>query len=356
MSAVEATGLSDIDRIWAGDGSHLPGWFVDALAVPREDAFVTVGGAQVHYLRWGDRAKPGVLMAHGFLAHARCWAFIAPFLAADYHVVAYDLAGMGDSDARAGIDGDGRGCEMIAVAEASGLFDGPTRPVIIGHSFGAGVAVTALTTAPERFVGAIICDLMIMRPEALAVYWRGGRGSPGPAVPDGLHGLSFAPAERGRVDLEVLDRGVRARQFLGRMDDDGPPCRRSARSAGNRPRRAERALRHGFRGISARTGSRDDPDRRRAPRAPSPDAGRAARLRDGAKKHSCSLEIGPLNQSGISGEVLVPGGLSDGEFQLRKTQSPGSAWFNGFGMHHCDATSHAHQRRRRADCDQSNRG
>ena len=184
MSAAEATGSSDIDPIWAEDGSHLPDWFVDALAVPREEGFVTVEGAQIHYLRWGDRAKPGVLMAHGFLAHARCWAFIAPLLAADYHVVAYDLAGMGDSDARVGIDGDGRGREMIAVAEATGLFDGAAPPVIIGHSFGAGVAVTAMTIAAERFAGAINCDLMIMRPEALAAYWRGGRGSPGSGDPN----------------------------------------------------------------------------------------------------------------------------------------------------------------------------
>ena len=32
MSTAEATGSSDIDPIWAGDGSHLPDWFVDAQA------------------------------------------------------------------------------------------------------------------------------------------------------------------------------------------------------------------------------------------------------------------------------------------------------------------------------------
>ena len=26
----------DIDPVWAGDGSHLPEWFVSALKVPRE--------------------------------------------------------------------------------------------------------------------------------------------------------------------------------------------------------------------------------------------------------------------------------------------------------------------------------
>ena len=202
MYEKEYTGLVDIDPRWAGDASHLPGWFVDALAVPREEGFVTVEGAKVHFLRWGNRAKPGILMAHGFLAHARCWAFIAPFLAADYHVVAYDLAGMGDSEARAGLDGDGRGREMIAVAEATGLFDSPLPPVIIGHSFGAGIAVTAMTLKAERFSGAIICDLMIMRPEALADYWRGGRGSPGSGDPNKpVSRYPDYPTARGRYVL-----------------------------------------------------------------------------------------------------------------------------------------------------------
>src|SRR3546814_2919648 len=44
---------------------------------------------------------PGTgLNTHGFLAHARCFAFIAPFLAKDYDVVAYDLSAMGDSAVR----------------------------------------------------------------------------------------------------------------------------------------------------------------------------------------------------------------------------------------------------------------
>lgn len=172
------TASPDIVDIWAGD-QDLPAWFVEAMAVPREEAFVEVDGAKVHYFRWGTRGKPPLLMTHGFLAHARCFAFIAPFLAGDHDVIAYDLAGMGDSEMTAECDGDKRASGMVAVADALDLFSGDTKPRIIAHSFGSGVALSAMEMAGERFGGLIICDLMVMRPARLAAHFERGGGPPG---------------------------------------------------------------------------------------------------------------------------------------------------------------------------------
>ena len=55
-------GSTDIDPVWAGDGADIPEWFAWALSVPREEGFVEVGGARVHYLRWGRRDRPKLLM------------------------------------------------------------------------------------------------------------------------------------------------------------------------------------------------------------------------------------------------------------------------------------------------------
>ena len=172
------TASPDIVDIWAGD-QDLPAWFLHAMAVPREETFVEVDGSKVHYFRWGTRGKAPLLMTHGFLAHARCFAFIAPFLATDYDVIAYDLAGMGESEMSADCDGEKRAQGMVAVAEAMDLFSGSLKPRIIAHSFGSGVALTAMEMAGERFGGLIICDLMVMRPEKLAEHFKGGGGPPG---------------------------------------------------------------------------------------------------------------------------------------------------------------------------------
>ncbi len=179
--------VCDIDPLWAGDPSRLPAWFVAALSVPREEGFVAIDGVPIHYFRWGNPDAPPVLMTHGFLSHARCFAFVAPFLAKDYHVVAYDLSGMGDSHVRESCDMAGRGREMIGVAEALGLFRHVRKPVIVAHSFGSAVALRALSLAPGAFAGAIICDLMVLRPSRLEAFWAGGHTSPGSGDPNRPH-------------------------------------------------------------------------------------------------------------------------------------------------------------------------
>src|SRR4029077_584275 len=88
--------LADLD----GSPPPAPAWFLEALSSVPESAFVEVDGARIHYSRWGDRAKPGLLLVHGNAAHAHWWDYIAPYLARDYNVAAMDLSGMGDSNWR----------------------------------------------------------------------------------------------------------------------------------------------------------------------------------------------------------------------------------------------------------------
>ncbi len=169
---------NDIVDQWAA--SHdLPAWFLRAMDVPREDTFVEVDGHKVHYFRWGQRGKPPLLMTHGFLAHARCFAFIAPFLAEEYDIIAYDLAGMGESEMIPDCDSLKRAERMVEIADALDLFSGPVKPKIIAHSFGSGVALQAMELAGERFGGLVICDLMILRPERLQAHFEAGGGPPG---------------------------------------------------------------------------------------------------------------------------------------------------------------------------------
>lgn len=143
-----------------------PQWFKDAIAVTPEDNIVEVEGAPIHYLSWGARGKPGLLLVHGNAAHAGWWSFIAPFLSRDYHVVAPDLSGMGDSAWRpAGYSMEGFAAEVLAVAEHSGLLSVEEPPVIVGHSFGGFVTILAGALYGERLGGSIILDAPVNPPD-----------------------------------------------------------------------------------------------------------------------------------------------------------------------------------------------
>jgi len=160
---IRQTGLADLD--YANNDS--PAWLTDALAVPREQGVVSVEGCDINYFRWGDPSKPGIVMLHGFLSHARCFAFIAPYLAADYHIVAYDMSGMGDSGVRESYPDEIRVRELLEVASHTGMFDNNKVPTIIAHSYGGRIGTSAMHAHPEKFSGIIICDLMILRPSVL---------------------------------------------------------------------------------------------------------------------------------------------------------------------------------------------
>ncbi|MFK8042492.1 alpha/beta fold hydrolase [Congregibacter sp.] len=153
------------------DATDVPDWLESALSVPREEGWVQSGGCDIRYFRWGNPKNPGLVLMHGFLAHSRCFAFIAPFLAEDYHVVAFDLSGMGDSGAREEYPDAVRSAEVADVARAAGLFDHAVKPIVIAHSYGGHVALTAMQDQHSLFGGLIICDLMVLRPERLEAYF-----------------------------------------------------------------------------------------------------------------------------------------------------------------------------------------
>jgi pimeloyl-ACP methyl ester carboxylesterase len=151
---------------FSGEPPPAPLWFAQAVNDKPEDCWVEVAGARIHYLRWGDRSRPGLLLVHGNAAHAYWWSFIAPFLSHDYNVSAMDLSGMGDSDWRAeGYSMEGFADEQLAVAEHAGMFAQHEAPVIVGHSFGGFVTILAGALYGERLAGTMILDSPVNPPD-----------------------------------------------------------------------------------------------------------------------------------------------------------------------------------------------
>jgi pimeloyl-ACP methyl ester carboxylesterase len=141
-----------------GQEPDAPKWFADAIAQEPERSLVESLGTRIEMLTWGERGKPGLLLAHGNSAHADWWSFIAPYLAQDFRVASMSLAGMGASDWRDSYAFQDFAEDAEAVARAAGLYDGGVKPIYIGHSFGGSQVFFAAASHPERMRAAILVD------------------------------------------------------------------------------------------------------------------------------------------------------------------------------------------------------
>ena len=120
------------------------------------DKNIQVKGMNFHYLEWGDAANPTVLMLHGNAQQAHSWDFISLALSEDYHVLALDQRGHGDSDwAR---DGDysveAQTGDLGGFVEKAGL----EGFVLIGHSMGGRNSYVWASQNPTKLNGLVIVD------------------------------------------------------------------------------------------------------------------------------------------------------------------------------------------------------
>lgn len=144
------------------DAPNAPAWFRRALAVEPRHGEVRVEGARIHFLRWGETRRPGIVFVHGGAAHAHWWSFIAPLFLHEYRVAAIDLSGHGDSERRADYPRELWAREVMAVADAAD-FDG--APIVVGHSMGGFVTIATAVEFGDRLAGAVVLDSPVRRPD-----------------------------------------------------------------------------------------------------------------------------------------------------------------------------------------------
>ncbi|HTJ67535.1 MAG TPA: SDR family oxidoreductase [Actinospica sp.] len=108
---------------------------------------VTSGGVDLAVFELGDPAKPPVLLVHGYPDTHRVWDVVAEDLAADHHVIRYDVRGAGASGHPRRLQGyhlDQLADDLFAVADAVS----PDRPVhLAAHDWGSIQAWHAATDA-----------------------------------------------------------------------------------------------------------------------------------------------------------------------------------------------------------------
>ena len=103
---------------------------------------------RLHYADWGNESAPPLILLHGGRDHCRNWDWIAQRLRNDWHVIAPDLRGHGDSQ---WADAGGYMMDGFIYDLAQLIHQQALAPVtIIAHSMGGNVALRYTGVFPEQ--------------------------------------------------------------------------------------------------------------------------------------------------------------------------------------------------------------
>ncbi len=102
---------------------------------------------RLHYVDWGNEGAPPMLLVHGGRDHCRNWDWVAEALRDDYHIIAPDLRGHGDSQWMIG----GSYNQIDYVYDIAQLLrqTGMSPVTIIGHSLGGSISLLYAGLYPD---------------------------------------------------------------------------------------------------------------------------------------------------------------------------------------------------------------
>ena len=121
---------------------------------------------RLHYVDWGNPTAPPLVLVHCGRDHCRNWDWVAADLARDWHVIAPDLRGHGDS----AWSSDGSYGMAPFVYDLAQLIHGlKLAPVtLIAHSLGGNVALRYAGLYPENVVKLVAIEGLGPSPKWLA--------------------------------------------------------------------------------------------------------------------------------------------------------------------------------------------
>ncbi len=111
---------------------------------------------KLHYVDWGNAAKPLMVLLHGGRDHARNWDQVALQLRSGYHLIAPDLRGHGDSEWARGSE-----YSMVEyVLDLAQLLEPLAAfPVLLtGHSLGGAIALQYSGVYPEHVAKVVAIE------------------------------------------------------------------------------------------------------------------------------------------------------------------------------------------------------
>ncbi len=124
--------------------------------------FFTSQRTRLHYLDWGNRGAPVLILIHGGFDHGRSWDWTARALSADWHVIVPDLRGHGDSAWSA--DGNYMIHQYVYDLAQLVALQSEAQVTIISHSLGGSIALRYAGLFPDTVRKLVAIEGLGMAP------------------------------------------------------------------------------------------------------------------------------------------------------------------------------------------------
>jgi pimeloyl-ACP methyl ester carboxylesterase len=121
---------------------------------------------RLHYVDWGNPGAPPLVLVHGGRDHCRNWDWVATAMRHDWHVIAPDLRGHGDSQWST----DGYYSMPGYIYDLAQLIDQQrlAPATIVAHSLGANIALRYTGIFPEKVRRLVAIEGLGPSPKVLA--------------------------------------------------------------------------------------------------------------------------------------------------------------------------------------------
>jgi pimeloyl-ACP methyl ester carboxylesterase len=119
--------------------------------------FIMINSLRLHYLDFGNSAKPPLICIHGLSGNAHSFDALAAHLTSDYHVISIDVRGRGDSQWGPSDDYTpaAYNSDLAALIEQCGW----SRVTLIGTSMGGMIAMLYAGGYPDRVERIVLNDV-----------------------------------------------------------------------------------------------------------------------------------------------------------------------------------------------------
>lgn len=124
--------------------------------------YVVRNQLRLHHLDWGNHGRHPIVLVHGSRLHAHVWNHFSRRFKHEYHIIAVDQRGHGDSEwcPQEGYGFEDFYADLRAVIETRGL----KRYTLIGHSLGGMVSMLYANRHHDEIERLVLVDITAGRP------------------------------------------------------------------------------------------------------------------------------------------------------------------------------------------------